>query len=107
MTRGKRSRTCSRNRPRLSRRKLPESVNAHALLDFRDLIQVNVESVSAEGVVLDLIELLAEGLVFFARDDLVQFRKKHRIFTRLVRGIHANKSSEILRQALAIFWSFW
>src|SRR5262245_26457412 len=89
----------------LSGSKLRQIVDSKVFLDFCHFVDVHVDSISAERLPFDLLELLTEGVIFMRRDNLVQLRKQHSVFARLMRRVHPHKSAQIVGKPASLFGS--
>src|SRR5579862_340317 len=74
-------------------------------LESSNLVEVDVESVCAKCLMLNLIKLITQGLIFLPGGDYMKGWKQHRVLACHVRLVHADEGSEILGKPLAIAWS--
>src|SRR6266508_171698 len=84
------------------RSELSEVVDPELLLDTGDAVHHLLEAVRAEELVLLVLELLAQGVVLVAADDLAEGGKENRVLPSLVRAVHPDEAFERVRQELAL-----
>src|ERR1700680_3626035 len=88
--------------PALFWRELRQFVDAQLLFELGNLIYNFEEALFAEQFVFLLFEVVAQRLIFVRRNNLAESGKKNRVFSSLVRTIHAQKGAQGVSQLLAV-----